>query len=190
MIISDKFMQNNSQLMQIIGALNSQRLSFGLGNYREQKRGENSNDGDDDQKLNQSERRIYVQSSLGHNEAIPDFHSFAITLFSPFAPVKTAAPNQLDFDEPFSPSYVMALPNQPVTLSVEQLVELNRKLATMRHDVNNHLSLMMAAVELIRYKPETAERMLTTLGEQPAKVAQSISQFSAEFEKTLGITRP
>lgn len=84
----------------------------------------------------------------------------------------------------------MALPNQPVTLSVEQLAELNRKLATMRHDVNNHLSLMMAAVELIRCKPETAGRMLTTLGEQPAKVAQSISQFSAEFEKTLGITRP
>jgi hypothetical protein len=98
--------------------------------------------------------------------------------------------NQLDFDEPFSPSYVMALPNQPVTLSVEQLAELNRKLATMRHDVNNHLSLMMAAAELIRCKPETAGRMLTTLGEQPAKVAQSISHFSAEFEKTLGITRP
>jgi len=83
----------------------------------------------------------------------------------------------------------MALPNQPVTLTVEQIDELNRRLSTMRHDVNNNLSLMMAALELIRYKPETAERMLATLAEQPQKVTGSIAVFSAEFEKTLGITR-
>jgi hypothetical protein len=34
--------------------MNSQRFSFGLRNCRKQKRGENSDDGDDDQKLDQS----------------------------------------------------------------------------------------------------------------------------------------
>ena len=57
----------------------------------------------------------------------------------------------------------------------------------MRHDINNHLSLMMAAVELVRRKPEAAERMATTLTEQPAKIAQSMKTFSAEFEKTFRI---
>ena len=57
----------------------------------------------------------------------------------------------------------MGLPSQPVTLTVEQLAELNRSLSNMRHDINNHLSLIMAAVELIRHKPQMAERMLTTL---------------------------
>ena len=81
------------------------------------------------------------------------------------------------------------MPDQPVTLSVEQIEELNRKLSTMRHDINNNLSLMMAAVELIRYKPQTLERMITTLLEQAPKVTQAVNQFSTEFEKSFGITR-
>ena len=84
----------------------------------------------------------------------------------------------------------MGLPSQPVTLTVEQIEELNRRLSTMRHDINNNLSLMMAAVELIRYKPQTIERMITTLLEQSPKVTQAVGQFSAEFEKSFGITRP
>ena len=83
----------------------------------------------------------------------------------------------------------MALPNQPVTLTVAQIEELNSKLSTMRHDVNNNLSLIMASLELIRYKPETAERMLATLAEQPKKITGCMSVFSTEFEKTFGITR-
>jgi hypothetical protein len=84
----------------------------------------------------------------------------------------------------------MPVPSEPVTLTPEQLGELNRKLSNMRHDINNHLSLIVAAMELIRVKPQIADRMLATLGEQPARITDSLSQFSAEFERTLGITRP
>jgi hypothetical protein len=84
----------------------------------------------------------------------------------------------------------MPLPSQPVTLSVEQVAELNRKLSNLRHDINNQLSLIMAAVELIHYKPQTAERMMTTLAEQPPRIAAVLVKFSGEFEQTLGITRP
>ena len=84
----------------------------------------------------------------------------------------------------------MALPIQPVTLTVEQLGELNRKLSTMRHDINNNLSLIMAAVELIRHKPQMIERMMATLAEQPPKITDALAKFSAEFERTFGITRP
>jgi len=41
----------------------------------------------------------------------------------------------------------MGLPIQPVTLTVEQLGELNRQLGNMRHDINNNLSLIVAAAE-------------------------------------------
>jgi aspartokinase len=84
----------------------------------------------------------------------------------------------------------MPLPTEPVNLSVEQLKELNQKISTLRHDVNNNLSLMMAATELIRRRPESAERMWTALTEQPHKVAEVVAQFSRELEKALGITRP
>jgi len=84
----------------------------------------------------------------------------------------------------------MGLPTQPVTLTVADIDELNRKLSTMRHDVNNNLSLIMAALELMRYKPETAQRMLATLAEQPPKITKTVGEFSSAFEKTLNITRP
>lgn len=83
----------------------------------------------------------------------------------------------------------MPLPQQAVSLTPEQIAELNSKLAAMRHDINNHLSLIVAAVELIRYKPETLERMMTTLVEQPPRVSKALQKFSAQFESALGITR-
>jgi hypothetical protein len=84
----------------------------------------------------------------------------------------------------------MGLPSQPVTLSVQQIEELNRKLATMRHDVNNHLSLVLAAVELVRFKPDMAQRMMDNVAQQPPRIGEAISKFSAEFEKAYGITKP
>lgn len=84
----------------------------------------------------------------------------------------------------------MPLPSQAITLSVEQVEDLNRKLSNLRHDINNQLSLIMAAVELIHHKPQTMERMMATLGEQPPKIAAALTKFTAEFEQALSITRP
>lgn len=83
----------------------------------------------------------------------------------------------------------MGLPAQPLTLSVEDIDALNQKLSAMRHDINNHLSMMMAAAELIRMKPEMAPRISEKLIAQPAKITELIRGFSTEFEKTMGITR-
>ena len=84
----------------------------------------------------------------------------------------------------------MPPPKQSVTLTPEQVDELSRKLSMMRHDINNNLSVIIAALELIRYKPDAAERMLASISQQPAKIGETMAKFSAEFEKTLGITRP
>jgi hypothetical protein len=83
----------------------------------------------------------------------------------------------------------MTLPSEPVTLSAEQVGELNRKLTDLRHDSNNHLSLIMAAAELMRRRPENAGQMLKTLAEQPQKVSDAIAQFSSSLEEALKIRR-
>lgn len=83
----------------------------------------------------------------------------------------------------------MTLPSQPVTLSVEQIEELHRHLSNMRHDINNNLSLIMAATELLRHKPQMLERMAGTLVEQPPKITHALGKFTAEFEKILGLSR-
>ena len=76
-----------------------------------------------------------------------------------------------------------------MTLSVEQIEEFSRHLANMRHDINNSLSLIMAATELLRHKPHMLERMAGTLVEQPAKITDALGKFSAEFERTFGLAR-
>lgn len=83
----------------------------------------------------------------------------------------------------------MPLPTEPVTLTVEQIHDLNKKLADLRHDINNYASLILASGELLRRKPETAERMLTSLSEQPPKIIAAVKLFSDELEKALHVTR-
>ncbi len=81
----------------------------------------------------------------------------------------------------------MAKPANPVTLSPEQIEELNKKLSFMRHEINNHLSMIVAASELLKFKPEMRERMAVTLGDQPPKIVKELAAFSAEFERALGM---
>ncbi|PYM13603.1 MAG: hypothetical protein DME18_08590, partial [Verrucomicrobia bacterium] len=69
------------------------------------------------------------------------------------------------------------------------VAELHRKLSDLRHNVNNHLALMVAALELIRRKPDMIDRMLNSLTEQPHKILEEIRKFSEELERTLQITR-
>ena len=83
----------------------------------------------------------------------------------------------------------MALPKQPVTLTIEQVAELNSKLSNLRHDINNNLLLIMASAELARLKPETTAQMMTTLLDQPQKISETMNKFSLVFEQPLGITR-
>jgi hypothetical protein len=81
------------------------------------------------------------------------------------------------------------MPKAQVTLNAEQIDELNQKLSHMRHEINNQLSLVVAAMELIRLKPELRERMIDTVTQQPPKITAEVAKFSGEFEQALGITR-
>ena len=82
------------------------------------------------------------------------------------------------------------LPDKPVALSVAQIDELNQKLTTLRHDLNNSLSLIAATAELIRRRPATTEHMWNTLADQPRKMTASVAQFSRDLEAALQIHRP
>ncbi len=84
---------------------------------------------------------------------------------------------------------LMGLSPEPITLGPEQVEDLHRKLAEMRHSVNNHLSLIRAAGEIILHKPELLARMVHTLIEQPQRITNEIQQFSQEFEKVLNINK-
>jgi hypothetical protein len=83
----------------------------------------------------------------------------------------------------------MAEPTVPITITPEQLKELNHHLSHMRHEINNQLSLVVAALELVRFKPDMRDRMLETVGQQPPRITAEVAKFSVEFERIFGITR-
>ncbi len=83
----------------------------------------------------------------------------------------------------------MLLPTEPVTLSPEQIKDLSDKLSRMRHDVAGVLSVMVAATELIRIKPERAREMIGMIAQQPQKITDSLTQFSTEFNEVFGIRK-
>ena len=82
----------------------------------------------------------------------------------------------------------MGSPQENVVLTPEEVAELNRKLSDMRHSVNNHLTLVSTAMELMRRKPDSVERMLESMSEQPERIREELTHFSDEFEAALKIT--
>ena len=81
----------------------------------------------------------------------------------------------------------MAFPKNPVLIDPAQVEFIVHRLADMRHNVNNHLSLIAAAAEIAMRKPDMLERMMNTLTEQPHKITQEIRKFSDELESLLGL---
>jgi hypothetical protein len=80
-------------------------------------------------------------------------------------------------------------PSGPVTLTEEQIMALHRRLRDMRHDVNGRMANIIAAAELMRMRPETAEERMRVLLEQPQKAAECIGHFSRDFEAAFGLNR-
>jgi len=104
-------------------------------------------------------------------------------------PNRHPGPNRLDFWTNLGNAPHMGIPKEPVTFVPAQVEELNTKLSDMRHNVNNYLSLIIAAVELVKHKPDSSPRMIEAIAQQPAKVIEELRKFSADFEKSMGITR-
>jgi hypothetical protein len=83
----------------------------------------------------------------------------------------------------------MPVPLQPVTLSSEQVGELKQNLADLRHDINNNVALMLSAIEMMRRRPDSFEKMLESMARQPQRINETVVQFSKALESALQITR-
>ncbi len=83
----------------------------------------------------------------------------------------------------------MPAPDEPVTLSPSDIKEVERLLSELRHNINNDLSLIVAATELMRRKPDMAARMVEAIAAQPPKVVNELKVFSDRIEAMLQIVR-
>ena len=83
----------------------------------------------------------------------------------------------------------MGMSHQPVTLTPEQVAELSRKLGDFRHSLNNQLTLIVSAAELMKRRPSAAGTMVDTMLGPARKIMEEMQRFSQDLERGLGITR-
>ncbi|HEY1786590.1 MAG TPA: hypothetical protein VGJ73_00465 [Verrucomicrobiae bacterium] len=84
----------------------------------------------------------------------------------------------------------MPSPSEPVTLSAEQVAELKHNLADLRHDINNNVALMLSAIEMMRRRPDTFEKMIESMARQPHRVTEAVVKFSKSLETALLGSKP
>ena len=81
----------------------------------------------------------------------------------------------------------MALPSQSFNLTPEQVEALNKRLSSLRHDINGDLALIVASAELIKLSPASIPQRVKTLLEQPDKIRKKMDEFSADLERIFGV---
>jgi hypothetical protein len=79
----------------------------------------------------------------------------------------------------------MPIPEGSANLTADQVKALTSGFSHMRHQINNHLSLIMASAELIKMKPDMAEKLTKSIVDQPSKITHEIGHFSQTLEKAL-----
>jgi hypothetical protein len=83
----------------------------------------------------------------------------------------------------------MGLPSVMVSFQPDQVAELERCLSDARHGINNHLTLISTAIELIRRDPASAERLIHTMIDRPELIREELMRFNRAFDAAFGITR-
>lgn len=79
----------------------------------------------------------------------------------------------------------MDAPSQILTLTAEEVSALKDELRVARHNINNSLSLIIAAAELVKLKPDAASRLVDQILAQPDRIMLELSQFGKNFEASL-----
>ncbi len=87
--------------------------------------------------------------------------------------------------------YKLVAPTEPVTLTVEQVTQLERELTEMRHDINGDITVLFSAVQLMRYNPSRAQETLANidLSALQEKFRKRVDGFTAEFNRLLQVRR-
>lgn len=83
----------------------------------------------------------------------------------------------------------MEFPKEPVTLTPSELAQILEHHKTARHNVNNALSMIIAAAELVKLKPDAAERYSDKILEQPDRIIMELKSFGDELEKRLRVKK-
>jgi hypothetical protein len=75
--------------------------------------------------------------------------------------------------------------NGSVHLEPEVVRSLDKSLSDCRHNVNNSLAMIMSALELIQFKPESTEKLIGTAMDHSKQITRQFESFARELDRAL-----
>ena len=73
-----------------------------------------------------------------------------------------------------------------ITVSREELAELQSKFSEIKHSINNALAVMMALSEMSQRRPDYAEKLASTVLTKAPQIVTSLQEFTQALNDKAG----
>jgi hypothetical protein len=73
-----------------------------------------------------------------------------------------------------------------ITISREELAELQSKFSEIKHSINNALAVMMALSEMSQRRPDYSEKLATTVLTKAPQIVSSLQEFTQALNEKTG----
>jgi len=80
--------------------------------------------------------------------------------------------------------------NEPdKSISLEELVRLQKRFSEIKHSINNALAVMMALSEMSQRRPDYAEKLASTVLSKAPQIVSGLQEFTQALNEKTG-TKP
>jgi hypothetical protein len=73
------------------------------------------------------------------------------------------------------------------SISLEELIRLQKKFSEIKHSINNALAVMMALSEMSQRRPDYAEKLATTVLSKAPQIVTSLQEFTQALNEKTGV---
>ncbi|HXX40866.1 MAG TPA: hypothetical protein VEI58_01200 [Chthoniobacterales bacterium] len=75
------------------------------------------------------------------------------------------------------------------SISLEELVRLQKRFSEIKHSINNALAVMMALSEMSQRRPDYAEKLASTVLSKAPQIVSGLQEFTQALNEKTG-TKP
>ena len=73
------------------------------------------------------------------------------------------------------------------SISLEELVRLQKKFSEIKHSINNALAVMMALSEMSQRRPDYAEKLASAVLSKAPQIVSSLQEFTQALNEKTGV---
>jgi len=77
-----------------------------------------------------------------------------------------------------------------ITLSQEEISQLQKKFSEIKHSINNALAVMMALSEMSQRRPDYGEKLASTVLSKAPQIVTSLQEFTQVLNEKAGQPPP